>query len=208
MGGGHGLLSRLTFTLTAVGVERNRADRRRATLCGTARSIGAIIKGCRMNTVEDLQAKFWKALHADRTMMLGLDGVEGGHARPMTAQAEGDHGPLWFFTSAENGIVEHLGAGDRAVATFVDKGHHLFATLHGTLALDNDPATIERLWNPFIAAWYEGGKTDPTLRLLRLEAHSAEIWVNDSSVFAGLKMLLGADPKADYVGKVATVSLD
>lgn len=161
-----------------------------------------------MNTADDLQAKFWKALDADRTMMLGLDGVEGGHARPMTALAEGDHGPLWFFTSTENGIVEHLGAGNRAVATFVDKGHHLFAALQGTLALDTDPSTIERLWNPFIAAWYPGGMADPKLRLLRLEAHSAEIWVNDSSVFDGLKMLLGADPKADYKDNMATVALD
>jgi hypothetical protein len=37
------------------------------------------------------------ALASDRTMMLGLDGVEDGHARPMTAQLEDDephgHGP-------------------------------------------------------------------------------------------------------------------
>ena len=161
-----------------------------------------------MTTSEDLQAKFWKALHADRTMMLGLDGVENGHARPMTAQAEGDHGPLWFFTSAENGLVENLPKGHHAVATFADKGHDLFATVHGTLSLDNDPAVIERLWNPFVAAWYEGGRTDPALRLLRLDPLSAEVWLNESSVFAGLKMLLGANPRADYKDKVATISLD
>jgi general stress protein 26 len=161
-----------------------------------------------MTNAEDLQAKFWKALHADRTMMLGLDGVEDGHARPMAAQAEGDKGPIWFFTSTENGIVEQLGAGNRAIATFVDKGHHLFATVNGTLDLHNDPATIDRLWNPFVAAWYPGGKADPKLRLLRLDADAAEIWLNDSTLFAGLKMLLGADPKADYKEKVATVTLD
>lgn len=161
-----------------------------------------------MTNAAELQAKFWKALHSDRTMMLGLDGVEDGHARPMTAQAEGDKGPIWFFTSTENGIVEQLGAGNRAIATFVDKGHDLFATVHGTLALHNDLATIERLWNPFVAAWYPGGKSDPKLRLLRLDADTAEIWLSDSSLFAGLKMLLGADPKADYKDKVGTVSLD
>ena len=161
-----------------------------------------------MTNAEDLQAKFWKALHADRTMMLGLDGVEDGHARPMAAQAEGDKGPIWFFTSTENGIVEQLGAGNRAIATFVDNGHHLFATLDGTLSLDMDPATIERLWNPYVAAWYPGGKTDPKLRLLRLDAESAEIWLNESSLFAGLKMLLGVDPKADYTDKAGKVALD
>lgn len=160
-----------------------------------------------MTTPQDLQAKFWKALHSDRTMMLGLDGIEGAHPRPMTAQAEGDRGPLWFFTSTENGIVENLHKGSHAVATLVDKGHDLFATVHGTLTRHNDAATIERLWNPFVAAWYEGGKTDPKLVLLRLDPASAEIWLNESSIFAGLKMLLGSDPKEDYRDKVATVSL-
>ena len=161
-----------------------------------------------MSIAEDLQAKFWKALHSDRTMMLGLDGVEDAHPRPMTAQAEGDHGPLWFFSSVENGLVEHLGKGHHAVATFVDKGHDIFATVHGSLMLDNDLATIERLWNPHVAAWYEGGKTDPKLRLLRLDPTNAEVWLNESSVFAGLKVLLGSDPKQGYKDKVATISLN
>jgi general stress protein 26 len=161
-----------------------------------------------MATAENLQAKFWKALHSDRTMMLGLDGVEDGHARPMTAQAEGDQGPIWFFGSTDNDLVSNLAKGNRAIATFASKDHELFATVHGELSLDHDVATIDRLWNPFVAAWYEGGKDDPKLALLRLDADTAEIWLNESSVFAGLKMLLGRDPKADYADKVATVALD
>ena len=54
-----------------------------------------------MATAEILKAKFWKALHSDRTMMLGLDGVEDGYAKPMTAQPEGDQGPIWFFASTQ-----------------------------------------------------------------------------------------------------------
>ena len=41
-----------------------------------------------MPSEAEIEAKFWKALKSDRTMMLGLDGVEHGHARPMTAQFE------------------------------------------------------------------------------------------------------------------------
>ena len=39
-----------------------------------------------MPTPQELEAKFWKALKSDMTLMLGLDGVDDGHARPMTAQ--------------------------------------------------------------------------------------------------------------------------
>jgi len=163
-----------------------------------------------MATPQELETKFWKALKSDMTVMLGLAGHEDGHLRPMTAQFEDhDGGPIWFFTSTENGIVEALkaGASGSATASFVSKGHDLWASFDGTLAIDNDRATIDRLWNPFAAAWYEGGKDDPKLVLLRMKPANAVIWLNENSMFAGIKMLLGMDPKQDYKDKVAAVSL-
>jgi general stress protein 26 len=56
-------------------------------------------------------------------------------------------------------------------------------------------------------AWFEKGKDDPKLALLRLDAERAEIWLNGSSIAAGIKMLLGADPKKEYRDNVAEVAL-
>jgi general stress protein 26 len=160
-----------------------------------------------MHTPQELEQKFWKALKSDRTLMLGLDGVDDGHSRPMTAQIEGDAGgPIWFFTSKENALVQHLPQGHRAIAAFSSKGHDLFASIKGNLSVNTDRAVVERLWNPFVAAWYEG-KDDPKLELLRLDAEHAEIWLNASSLVAGVKMLLGVDPKTDYKDNVADVDL-
>jgi general stress protein 26 len=160
-----------------------------------------------MPTPHELETKFWKAIKSDMTMMIGLDGVEDGHTRPMTAQVEEDRGPVWFFTSKDNALVRQLGSGARAIATFTSKGHDLFATVHGSLKLDNDPAVVDRLWNRYVAAWYEHGKEDPKLALLRLDAERAEIWLDASSLIAGIKILVGADPKQDYKDKVAKVAL-
>jgi general stress protein 26 len=155
----------------------------------------------------EIEKKFWKAFESDRTMMLGLDGVEGAHPRPMTAQFDHARGPIWFFTSKETDLVRHLGEGQHAVGCFAAKGHDLFATLHGALSIDNNRATIERFWNRFVAAWFRGGMDDPKLALLRFEPEGAEIWLDDSSFLAGIKLLLGADPKEEYKDKVAKVSL-
>jgi general stress protein 26 len=160
-----------------------------------------------MPTPQELEEKFWKALSSDMTVMLGLAGVEDGHSRPMTAQIEDDRGPIWFFTAKDTGLVEQLRGRDRALMHFVSKGHDLFATVHGTLTLDNDRAAIDRLWNRHVAAWYEHGKGDPTLALLRFDAENAEIWLDGSSLIAGIKTLLGADPKQDYKENVAKVQL-
>jgi len=160
-----------------------------------------------MPSPQDLEAKLWKALKSDMTLMLGLDGVDDGHARPMTAQFEREGGPLYVFTTTDNAIVRNLASGNRAFATFASKGHDLFATLHGTIGLERDRAVIDRLWNRYVAAWYEGGKDDPKLALLRLDAEQAEIWEDASSLVSGIKLMLGMDPKKDYRDKVAKVSL-
>jgi general stress protein 26 len=160
-----------------------------------------------MHTPAELEAKFWKALKSDMTIMLGLDGDDDAHPRPMTAQLEGDKGPIWFFTSTESELVRQLNGGSDAIATFTSKGHDLFATVHGKLHLDNDRAVIDRLWNRFVAAWFEKGKSDPKLALLRFDPDQAEIWLDASSIVAGIKMLLGVDPKKEYKDHVAKVTL-
>ena len=160
-----------------------------------------------MPSQAEIEAKFWKALKSDMTVMLGLTGREDGHAQPMTAQLDGERGPIWFFTAKDVDLVQAMSAGAPAMLHFASKGHDLFASVEGRLVPDNDRATIERLWNPFAAAWYEQGKDDPKLQLIRLDPEHAQIWLNENSLFAGVKMLLGADPKKDYKDKVAEVSL-
>lgn len=160
-----------------------------------------------MPTPQELEEKFWKELGSDMTVMLGLSHAEAGHARPMTAQIENGRGPIWFFTAKDTGIVQKLNGTAPAFANFASKGHNLFASVTGKLTLDNDRAVIDRLWNTFIAAWYEGGKDDPKLALLRFDADEAEIWEDASSLISGIKLMLGIDPKEDYKDKVAKVDL-
>jgi len=157
----------------------------------------------------EITEKFWKAVKSDRTMMVGLAGVGESLAQPLTAQLDDDHeeGPIYFFTAKDADLVQDMGARHAATAYLASKGHDLFASVEGELIADNDRATIDRLWNPFVAAWFEGGKDDPNLQLLRFEPGRAQIWLNDHSLLAGVKLLLGRDPKAAYAGKTADVRL-
>lgn len=159
-----------------------------------------------MPTPEELEAKLWAGLRSEMTVMLGMVD-ESAPARPMTAQFDGDEdrGPLWFFTSQDSDLVQ--AGGGAATAVFIAKGHDLFARIEGTLVEDTRREMIEKLWNPFVAAWYEG-KDDPDIALMRLDLESAEIWENASSLMAGMKSLLGVKPQQDFKDKVAEVPLD
>tara|TARA_R110001606_G_scaffold118012_1_gene248127 strand:+ start:2992 stop:3477 length:486 start_codon:yes stop_codon:yes gene_type:complete len=161
-----------------------------------------------MPSQKEIEKKLWSELKSDRTIMLGLESGAAGGTQPMTAVLEDDdRGPIWIFSSSDVDLVQALGVGpSAAIGQFVSKGHGLFASLHGQLQIQNDPATVERLWNPFIAAWYDG-KDDPKLRLMRLDLDHAHVWLNENSVFAGIKMLFGSDPKKDYKDKTADIAL-
>jgi general stress protein 26 len=154
---------------------------------------------------KDIKEKFWKALKSDRTVMLGLAGEDD--SQPMTALVKGEEGPIWIFTSKETDLAGALGSASQAVIQFAAKGHDLFANVQGRITADNNRAMIDELWSPFIAAWFEGGKDDPKLQLLRFDPEHAHIWLNENSVFAGIKLLLGSDPKKDYKDKVADIRM-
>ena len=160
-----------------------------------------------MPTPDEMRDKLWSVIKSDRTVMLGLTGVDNAHTRPMTGFLEEDAGPIWFFGSNESHLVRNVTPGCSATGVVVDKGHNLFASVRGRLTVDNDAAMIDKLWNPYVAAWYEGGKTDPKLALLRFDAEAAEIWYDASSLVAAIKVMFGADPKASYKDHVATVKL-
>jgi len=156
---------------------------------------------------EELKQLFWEELKDSPFVMIGLQGVEDSRTRPWTAQVNWEDeqqlqhgGDIYFFGARSEAIVKGLSQANRVVCTFVSKGHKVFAHIHGTLETIDDPALINRFWNPSVASWYKGGKNDPELQLLRLNTTKAEIWKAEAGatlVAAALKML-GRDPGKDH----------
>lgn len=156
---------------------------------------------------EELKQLFWEELKDSPFVMIGLQGVEDSRTRPWTAQVNWqdekqlkEGGDIYFFGAKSEAIVKGLSENNRAVCTFVSKGHKVFAHIHGTLELVEDRALVDKFWNPFIASWYKEGKDDPDLQLLRFDTSKAEIWKAETGatlVAAALKML-GRDPGKDH----------
>ena len=94
----------------------------------------------------------------------------------------------------------------RAIAAFSSKGHDLFASVQGSLSISRDRDVIDRLWNPFIAAWFDG-KDDPKLVLLRFDLDDAEIWTADPGIKGMLKLATGMTMKEGELGEHAKVAL-
>jgi len=159
----------------------------------------------------EISDKFWSELKDSPFVMLGIDGTRDGATQPMTANFEDEdreRGVLWFFTAKDHDLTRAMGQSNRAIGSFSAKGHGLFASLRGTLELVNDPPTIDRLWSPIVAEWYEG-KDDPKLALVRFDVENVKIWLSDVEGFLkpAFNKLFGRKPEAGMKEKVAEVSL-
>jgi general stress protein 26 len=156
---------------------------------------------------QELKEMFWKELKSSPFVMIGLQGVEDSRTRPWTAVVDwhdekntGEGGDIYFFGAKSEAIVKGVSKSNLVVCTYVAKGHDIFAHIHGTLELVNDRATVDKLWNPFIASWYKEGKEDPDLQLLRFDTSKAEIWKSETGatfVAAALRFI-GRDPGKDH----------
>jgi general stress protein 26 len=129
----------------------------------------------------ELLARFWRELADIRTGMLALSTDGDGHAQPMTAHFEGTRGPIWFFARRDSHLAEGAERPHAAAFHYVDGGHDLYACVHGELQAVDDPAAVDRFWSEEVARWFEGGKKDSNLALLRFTPDRAHIWLPRNS---------------------------
>ena len=156
-----------------------------------------------MTDVREVRERMWEKMAKSPFVMVKLMGSDD-HAQPMTAildeQAEGR---FWFYTQKGN----RLAPGGPAMAQFVSKDHKIFACIMGTLVEESDPAVIDRYWSNMVEAWFEGGRNDPSLLMLRFELDEAEIWEGDESALGFFKMLTGAKIEGGEVGRHVETAL-
>lgn len=154
-------------------------------------------------TDADIRDDMWKQLASSPFVMVALENADQ-HSAPMTAQLDPDaNGKFWFYTQRGSRIA----AGGPAMAQFVSKGHDLYACIRGALVEENDPAVIDRYWSNEIEAWYDGGRQDPKLLMLRFELDDAEIWESNTSIVGRFKMLTGQKIDPNEAGSHAEVAL-
>ncbi len=149
----------------------------------------------------DLEKRLWSELAPSAFAFVGLVDDDEGDV-PMTMHLDGnDRRSLWIFTTPHSRLNDE----GPTVARYICKHQNLFARIKGTIRAEHDEAVIDRLWSRQIAAWYDGGRDDPDLTVLRLDIDQTEIWNADMSALSKIKMLVGANVRDDVQGNHATI---
>lgn len=122
-------------------------------------------------------------------------------ARPMAVAELKRDADAYFATSISSPKIDEIAADPNVSVSFQSSAQ--FASISGTATVVRDRALIDRLWKESWRVWFPGGKDDPNLCLLRIEAKEAEYWDNSGAqglkyLFKGLAAVLqGKTPDAD-----------
>lgn len=95
-------------------------------------------------------------------------------SRPLAVLDREFDGVVWFFTPDPSPKVDDIRFDAHVNVAYVDGAS--VVSLAGIASVDRDPARIDEFWNPWAESWFEQGREDPAVALLRVDVTSAEYW--------------------------------
>ena len=122
------------------------------------------------------------------TMFTTVDAEGHFVSRPMAQQLTEPDGDLWFFAERESRVVEEITANSHVSLTL--SSNDTWISIDGDAHVVDDSAKAKELWNPFVEAWLPQGPEDPSVVLIKVDAHTAEYWDSPGGRVASLISLV------------------
>lgn len=108
-------------------------------------------------------------------------GSEYPHAVPMSRQEVDEEGNIWFLFSSESETNRNLQQNNKVSLLYAHVGDYNFLSINGVGEISQDRARIDKYWNKMIGAWFEKGREDPHIRVLKVIPEEAHYWDNKSN---------------------------
>lgn len=105
-----------------------------------------------------------------------IEGHDGLRARPMHLVQDAYDGTLYFYTPKKDAKVYEIKKDNDICITFSDPNNNIYVSLTGKARLSEDPELIDRYWNSWVEAWFEKGKQDPDIAMLKVKINRGEHW--------------------------------
>lgn len=115
------------------------------------------------------------------------------NSRPMSVLEVDESGNLWFMSSSESNKNFEILKDDRVQLFFAKSGANEYLSVFGTATIYRDRAHIEQVWTPIAKAWFEEGKDDPEVSVIKVTPADAYYWdTKDGKLIALLKWATAA----------------
>ncbi len=155
-----------------------------------------------MSVPVDTHAHLYELLKDFDTAILVTTQPDGTlHGRPMAVAELKSDADTYFVTGLDSPKIAEIEARPDVLVTFQSSSR--YAVVKGSAHVVRDRALIDRMWSETWRVWFPGGKDDPSLCLVRVDARKAEYWDNSGAqglkfLFNGLKAVVqGTKPQSD-----------
>ena len=144
-------------------------------------------------------------------MMSTVNNKGDVHAWPMTT-SETSLGAkeIWFVGDITSDVVKDIQDNNNVGLSYATQDGKNYVSISANAELSDDKDKLEELWSPMYSAFFEQGKDDPNVQLIKVVPHGIECWISGSSTINMFKIAVAAvqDGKtAEDIGETFKISL-
>lgn len=134
------------------------------------------------------------------------------HSCPMnTTETSIGAREVWFIGDKTSDTVANIKANPELNLAYTSKNDQDYLSITGRAELVEDKDKLDELWEATYNAYFEHGKEDPDVQLIKVVPHGAEYWANGNAVTNVFKITAAAvtDTAIDKsLGENFSVTLD
>ena len=110
-------------------------------------------------------------------------GTKHLHAVPMSTQEVDEEGNIWFLLSDKSESFKHLQRDSMVNLLYSDPSNYSFLSIYASTEISRDKTRIEKYWNVAMEGFFENGKEDAAVCLLKVKPMEAHYWDTKTNKF-------------------------
>ena len=127
------------------------------------------------------------------TMLVSRNSEDHLHSCPMnTTETSIGAKEIWFIGHKPSETVDNIGQNPEVNLAYVTQDSEKYLSISGTAELVEDKEKLNELWSVMYNAYFEQGKEDPKVQLIKVVPHGAEYWANGNAISSAVKMAAAA----------------
>jgi general stress protein 26 len=113
--------------------------------------------------------------------------------RPMATQEVDEQGNFWFLSQKSSHKNHDITEDPEVQLLYSNVGSSEYLSVFGYAEEIKDPSRLEELWSPVAKTWFNEGKDDPELTILKVNAADAYYWdTKNNKMIQLLKIAAGS----------------
>ena len=99
---------------------------------------------------------------------------------------------IWFIAHNPSETIDNINNDAQVNLAYVSQDNKKYLSITGKAELVDDKDKLDELWSVTYNAYFEKGKEDPTVQLIKVIPHGAEYWANGNAIASAVKMTAAA----------------